>query len=692
MSQDECQTLDSLLTKQQVYYPTNYPQPKRRSEIDLPTPTGPFSIESIINYRPPVSPSDPKNNIRDNNTPHTGNNNDNSDSRAWRNTMKRRNLRYSWNPFVTSATNAPASALRRHSELAHPAPYNNYNAPLPTPPSSTSSSSERVCLVQQSEPQINESAKSTFAQKQSDQPPHGQLSVTNKRAEQTAPPNTTVSSNAASCHGAAKLPQEPTDTAPCSSAVLGAGSSSSAQRDSFIIDKSTELTNKNRHSDAAANYESSLNSGPHHQQSLPQVQQGNNDLRDGAAASDQSQLTGNNHCESSLVQETSGHLRESSDSSSSCFRFSPANANTLNIGDCASNSTDNNNNHSLKPSRSFDEDPTQDISYCPGSPISIDSDTNSLISLYFDPLSSNLNPNEPTHYCYPDMPLEVAAQRFPLHSLPATLSSPTPSLTNTAFSSLVTRDSFYNQLFPYLTPAANAATADIFERSVQHQYQQQKQQDGSAVNIPLHFFNDDFIPTVLQASTEALTEPRLSSESIDVLTSRRRPSSLRSFSFSDVSVTAISATGNQTPVSLASGTPASDGKQSSYESIIDFPSPRQQSPQPRPRVLSFCSFVDLVTSEHPEGVEPHSSNNIINKQEIASPVSLNSLTVSTNSTDENDAGDCLPYPPTRPGHHSVAAARSRRSSIFSAAGDNDDMEVTSLRQVIRQNSAIMTIS
>jgi hypothetical protein len=474
-----------------------------------------------------------------------------------------------------------------------------------------------------------------------------------------------------------------------------------------MVDKSTEIMNKSNHSGADDDYSSSLNSNLHHQQpSPPQAQQEKKDLRDDPAVFDQSQLTSKIDRELVSAPDASGHSRSCLVSSPSCYRFFSATPDTLNIGACALNPSNNNNNnnsnitntnnHSPKLASSFDEGPTQDIDNSPGSPISFDSDTNSLISFYFGPLASDPDYDlSDSNHCL-DMSLEVATQQLPPHALLTTPLSPAPSLTDTAFSSLVTRDSIYHQPFPAMAPAVNSGTADIFERSVQHQQQRQKQQDGSGVgdSIPLHFFNDDFIPAVLQASTEALTEPGLDPESIDVL-SARRPSSLRSFSFSAVSLaaapplpSAISAASNETPAaSLGPVAPASTSKQKSYESIISDAPPPQQQQSPRPRVLSFCSFADLVSSEQSEEFEPHNINNAINKQEIASPESLDSLI--TSRKDENDAGASLPCPPTRSSHYHWGA-QSRRSSVFSATGD-DDLEVASLRQVIRRNSAIMAI-
>lgn len=67
----------------------------------------------------------------------------------------------------------------------------------------------------------------------------------------------------------------------------------------------------------------------------------------------------------------------------------------------------------------------------------------------------------------------------------------------------------------------------IFERSVQDIHF-----PVSTNKIPLHHTNDDFIPSVLDASAEILTSRNIDPETVEVL-SLRRPSSVRSFSFSD---------------------------------------------------------------------------------------------------------------------------------------------------------------
>jgi len=192
------------------------------------------------------------------------------------------------------------------------------------------------------------------------------------------------------------------------------------------------------------------------------------------------------------------------------------------------------------------------------------------------------------------------------------------------------------QQFAVAEKSLSPMSSMIFERSVQDVHF-----PVSTSKIPLHHSNDDFIPSVLDASAEILTSRNIDPETVEVL-SLRRPSSVRSFSFSDPShqdsfprnesiVSTQSFLNNQrfqflnndpastvtspVPVSppnlpFVAGSPTSirSPSNSALSSLTTSPNRNLHRPsfsnmahggkKKECCVLSFCSFADLVDCEH----------------------------------------------------------------------------------------------
>lgn len=711
LSQDECQTLDPLLTKQQVYYSTNYPLPKRNSGIDLPTPTGPFSVESIINYRPPA----PSSNIDTGMTKTSNTNYENTKNKSSNNVINygnharesgttRKNMRYSWNFFTpTHVVDLPEPVSRQCSELVRPTSqtYDMTQSAIP---------SKMTRLQYQTQSQkVNQPESFAPAQKQTFQPPIELSLSKGSSPDQPVPPNTNFLSSATKKY---QQRAAATDLAPLNSAIFCTGSTNIGQRDDLTIDKNANGTGANTNN-SAPTYKVEKTSTEaasnciaknflHHQPR--QLRQESENHPNRSTASEQSQLTNKSQREPAYAHGN-GHSRTNSAFSVSSFQSSCSAHKYLNISQNSLNNTNNNNfNHGSPDQRS-----THSNNYRFNSSGFLDHDSNSFISLYFDTLEVDHDQQQQqqqqqqsiTKYkkMQPEVELNNPLPRAsPTDSLAGSMSDSlllAHSLTDSSFSEPATPNTIYSQ--PFLESGPNTKydnctfDADIFERSVQKHQQQpkmQQKQEGLIVNsIPLHLFNDDYIPAVLQASTEALTECGLDPDSIDVL-SRRRPSSLRSFSFSGTSVAGV------TPVVLSHPNyrPGSVEKIASSDEPVAEPlvvskkktqmstCKAAQQQQQQQRVLSFCSFADLVSSEQPDIYDTfNGSNNNFNCN------SNNSYNWKSESNDVKNDGDILPYPP-----FSGLGARSRRSSVFSDTTD-DDVKVASLRQVIRRNSEIISI-
>lgn len=231
--------------------------------------------------------------------------------------------------------------------------------------------------------------------------------------------------------------------------------------------------------------------------------------------------------------------------------------------------------------------------------------------------------------------------------------------------------------YPFSDSCSSPDSSMIFERSVQEIHATDNNN-----KIPLHHSNDDFIPPVLDASTEALTNRSLDPESIEIL-SLRRPSSVRSFSFSDnphgfpsvgsASLAFNVANSNQAfndPINSSLGSfsrkesfasahsflppPGMVDHSTSPNNSLNLPLPPSSTYMKSPsgtalpsltaynsnmslnkntqrsatstfnnkkdgRVLSFCSFADLVNAEHINAINPSSTiNSTINSPTTAS--------------------------------------------------------------------------
>lgn len=324
------------------------------------------------------------------------------------------------------------------------------------------------------------------------------------------------------------------------------------------------------------------------------------------------------------------------------------------------------------------------------------------------------------------------------------LSSPTPS-GNTISSSFP--DSHYTSISPaqshqFSDPLGSPASSMIFERSVQDIH-------SLEINnkIPLHHSNDDFIPPVLDASTEALTNKDVDPELVEVL-SLRLPMT-RTLSFSDASSPISNALG----LSLASSDPPtlspidSVSRKDSFVSVhADTASNFAVALPPNPpfapkspsystsmsssalaslagmspsrnlqrasipnfghkkdgRVLSFCSFADLVNSEHASNVSPSIGvpPSSPGASTVTSPMiptttqdNLSSPTLSTSPIRSQNSSASIhdsfsnPLFPTR-----LRTSASRFSLAPSDAGDFEAtaLDITSLGETLRRNSHVIT--
>lgn len=326
------------------------------------------------------------------------------------------------------------------------------------------------------------------------------------------------------------------------------------------------------------------------------------------------------------------------------------------------------------------------------------------------------------------------------------LSSPTPS-GNTISSSFP--DSHYTSISPsqshhFSDPLGSPASSMIFERSVQDIHSMEINN-----KIPLHHSNDDFIPPVLDASTEALTNKDVDPELVEVLS--LRPTVARTLSFSDSSSPISNALG----LSLASPDPptlspiGSVSRKDSFVSVYgDSASNFAVALPPNPpfapkspsygtsmsssalaslagmspsrnlqrasipnfghkkdgRVLSFCSFADLVNSEHASNVSPSIGGAVVppsspGASTVTSPIipttqdNLGSPTMSTSPIRSQNSSASIhdsysnPLFPNR-----LRTSTSRFSLAPSDAGDFEAaaLDITSLGETLRRNSHVIT--
>lgn len=612
---------------------------------------------------------------------------------------RRKNMRYSWNLFMTHVIDLPKPVSRQCSEIVRPTSqtYDMTQSAIP---------SEMTRLQHQTQSQkLNQHESFVSSQKKTCQPPIELSLSEGSSPDQPVPPNTIFLSSATYQY---QQRAAATDLEPPNSAIFCTGSTNIGKRDDLTIDKNANDTGASTNNNAST-YEvektgteaasNCIAKNFIHQQPR-QLRQESENHPNRSTASEQSQLTYKSQREPGYAHGN-GHSRTSSDFSVSSFQSFCSAHKYLYIDQNSLNNPNNNFNNG-----SPDQRPTHSNNYRLDSSGFLDDDSNSFISLYFETLEVDHDQQQQQQSIteYTKMQPEVECNNplpraSPTDSLAGSMSDSlllAHSLTDSAFSGPATPNTVYSQ--PCLESGPNTNydnctyDADIFERSVQKQQQQQQQkmqqqqQEGLIVDsIPLHLFNDDYIPAVLQASTEALTECGLDPDNIDVL-SRRRPSSLRSFSFSGTSVAGV------TPAALSH----SNYRPGSVEQIAGGDGPvsellvvskkrtqmstcKAAQQQQRPRVLSFCSFADLVSSEQPDIYDTFNGNNTNLNSNNSSSYNWKSKS----SGVENDS--ILPYPPV-----SGLVARSRRSSVFSDTID-DDIKVASLRQVIRRNSEIISI-
>lgn len=181
---------------------------------------------------------------------------------------------------------------------------------------------------------------------------------------------------------------------------------------------------------------------------------------------------------------------------------------------------------------------------------------------------------------------------------------------------------------PVMGSYSSPASSMIFERSVQD-----ARVEDHGIKIPLHLSSDDFIPPVLNASCEALNNHLIDPETVETL-SLRRPSSVRCASFCDhppflptcsapISYTVTSkdstditkydsqndvfttkyiphmASHNRSTSnsSLPLHMPTSSGQLDSKKIRLRESYSNLRSKNDNSKVLSFCSFADLVSAE-----------------------------------------------------------------------------------------------
>jgi hypothetical protein len=269
------------------------------------------------------------------------------------------------------------------------------------------------------------------------------------------------------------------------------------------------------------------------------------------------------------------------------------------------------------------------------------------------------------------------------------------------------------QQFPGREKSLSPMSSMIFERSVQDVHF-----PVSTSKIPLHHSNDDFIPSVLDASAEILTSPNIDPETVEVL-SLRRPSSVRSFSFSDPShqdsfprnesiVSTQSFLNNQrfqflnndpastvtspVPVSppnppLVAGSPTSirSPSNSALSSLTTSPNRNLHRPsfsnmahggkKKECCVLSFCSFADLVDCEHaatsPTVTNTTNGNTAISGTNGIAATPVAPFTPVTGLVSPaSDKSLRLGSTPTSPGTFSTEATTFSPTNAYSLSNDN----------------------
>lgn len=387
------------------------------------------------------------------------------------------------------------------------------------------------------------------------------------------------------------------------------------------------------------------------------------------------------------------------------------------------------------------------------------SSSSSLLSLYIGP-HSNMVPDEQTSksraFSYMSSETSHTARngRTQIGSLP----TPSPSFSSEAQSFspvLENHNSSANSLFshPFSDSYSSPTSSMIFERSVQDVHL-----DEGGNKIPSHLNNEAFIPPVLLASTEALTDRMIDPERVEIL-SFRRPSSVRSFSFSDYP---LIAPGPLTPVSPSSNHITSidsnlaehkhiNSRKGSFSSISSLSIPCSPTLSPNPpfgnntkrspsqlslgpsstigtgtqrsgisnlgsyrkdtRVLSFCSFADLISSESsmilptvsttltspltpPNGIEKPPNLTVSCSSNHGTAIADFPDKNSVNSLPKNQVSPLSPLSPSMtPSErkHRLISSFSRLSLAAQDEEEPNELDVSSLGETLRRNTDIMTI-
>lgn len=327
-------------------------------------------------------------------------------------------------------------------------------------------------------------------------------------------------------------------------------------------------------------------------------------------------------------------------------------------------------------------------------------------------------------------------------------------------------------------PSLSNASSMIFERSVQDIHSDDLVH--LSASIPLHHSNEDFIPPVLSASCEALTQKRLDPEAVQVLTFRhsRRPSSARSPSFSDsLHLAAVSASSPTTEATsppplppqtlspnarakldhyfeLGGSRPQSPGDTTTSSnrparlapsrSVLSFnmpagPTARRSSsassprylplhaplttassttsgstnfyPEPsgsevdkRGRLLSFCSFADLVNSELPATAPPPPPAAVAGHHACCgSPTTMSWTDNGNGAASPSRVGSFLASQPLQtpmPQPSSPSMSETCSSEVPGEQQqeqqrldeeDEDIVDIMSLGETLRRSTGIMTI-
>lgn len=283
-----------------------------------------------------------------------------------------------------------------------------------------------------------------------------------------------------------------------------------------------------------------------------------------------------------------------------------------------------------------------------------------------------------------------------------------------------------NTAFGPLSDASSSPSSSmIFERSVQDLFTEEL-----GDKIPLHYMNDDFIPSVLSASCEVLTNRSIDPETVEVF-SLKRATSFRRTSLSgqlqfapsvptspaylldnsdhqDYFVASHGENHSPSLSSLGPKFPASTIRPLASESkclhrrssISHFINKKKNG-----HVLSFCSFADLVSLEQP--ISHNTPNSGYRSSSSSLPYSptmpIETTTSPTSPTlftlsDSSPASCCASLGSKSQSYlllhpagdfHQVRSYTSNTSLAQSESDDLEDLDVLTLGETLRRNTEVM---